>query len=267
MKKLIALDLDGTTLNRHGQLSPFTKATLQAAQAAGHLVVIATGRPDYLSTALYAELGLTSPMINFNGALIHRPNQAWAEEKQVTLTTQTALALRAFKQDFDIRLMVAEGKGFLVPDGAYTDVPFLPDRPKPEVLLDEAGLIQAPISVTLFIEEAARPALEVAIKRRHPTVVAKVWSAWQGPHAALEITGAHTGKGQAVAYVAERYGFAREDVLAFGDDLNDLDMLTYAGVGVAMHNAKKEAKAVADVITQRTHDQDGVAHYLHQYVL
>ena len=68
---LIALDLDGTTLNADGQLSAGTIAVLREAQAAGHLVVITTGRPDSISEHFYDDLQLHGPMINFNGALIH----------------------------------------------------------------------------------------------------------------------------------------------------------------------------------------------------
>ncbi len=79
---LIALDLDGTTLNTEGQLSAGTIAVLRAAQAAGHLVVITTGRPDAISEQFYDTLHLQGPMINFNGALIHVPHQHWQYEKK-----------------------------------------------------------------------------------------------------------------------------------------------------------------------------------------
>lgn len=113
-QKLIALDLDGTTLNQAGTLSVQTIATLKAAQAAGHLVVIATGRPDSISEHFYDELGLTSPMINFNGALIHKPHQHWNGERQTALTTQTALALKSLKTQFDIELWWQKAKKIVV---------------------------------------------------------------------------------------------------------------------------------------------------------
>lgn len=79
-RKLIALDLDGTTLNEASQISERTRQVLQAADAAGHIVTIATGRPNAVSVQYYDALGLSTPMINFNGALVHIPHQHWAGE-------------------------------------------------------------------------------------------------------------------------------------------------------------------------------------------
>ena len=74
-QKLITLDLDGTTLNNHSQLSPLTIKTLQKATRAGHLVSIVTGRPYRMARDIYDQLQLTTPMANFNGALTHIPQQ------------------------------------------------------------------------------------------------------------------------------------------------------------------------------------------------
>ncbi|EPC55469.1 Putative phosphatase YitU [Lacticaseibacillus paracasei subsp. paracasei Lpp123] len=95
---LIALDLDGTTLNADGQLSAGTIAVLREAQAAGHLVVITTGRPDSISEHFYDDLQLHGPMINFNGALIHIPHQHWRYEQEVTIPIPVALSLRQLKR-------------------------------------------------------------------------------------------------------------------------------------------------------------------------
>lgn len=265
-QKLIALDLDGTTLNQAGALSPQTIATLKAAQAAGHLVVITTGRPDAISENFYDELALNGPMINFNGALIHKPHQHWAHERQVALTTQTALALKALKRQFDIELMVAEGKQLLLADHGYVDMPFLPDLPAPQHLFDVNGLQQAPISVTMFIREHTLAALQRAVHQHFPKLTPKTWGAWSGEHTALEVTAGHTSKSQAVAYVAKLYGIAQPDVIAFGDDLNDLDLIAYAGVGVAMKNARPEILQVADAVTAYDNEGAGMADYLADYL-
>lgn len=265
-QKLIALDLDGTTLNQAGQLSDQTVATLHAAQAAGHLVVIATGRPDSISEQFYDQLQLSGPMVNFNGALIHKPHQQWPGERQTALTPQAALALQSLKQSFDIELMVAEGKQLLLADHGYVDMPFLPDLPNPKVFFDAQGLAQAPISVTMFIHEHTLPALQQAIHHQFPELTPKTWGAWSGEHTALEVTAGHTSKSQAIAYVAGQYGIARQDVVAFGDDLNDLDMLDYAGVGVAMKNARPEILAAADAVTAFDNEGSGMADYLADYL-
>lgn len=70
---LIVLDLDGTLLTDNHTISPKTKQTLMKAKEAGHLIMIATGRPFRASNIYYQELGLTTPIVNFNGAYIHHP--------------------------------------------------------------------------------------------------------------------------------------------------------------------------------------------------
>ena len=72
-KKLIVTDLDGTALQNWETLDPKTKNALMAAKEEGHIVVIATGRPARASLHFYKELGLDTPIINFNGAYIHHP--------------------------------------------------------------------------------------------------------------------------------------------------------------------------------------------------
>jgi len=75
---LIVLDLDGTLLTDQKVISPKTKLTLNKALEAGHEVMIATGRPYRSSEPYYKELGLTTPIVNFNGAFVHHPaNHHW----------------------------------------------------------------------------------------------------------------------------------------------------------------------------------------------
>jgi Cof subfamily protein (haloacid dehalogenase superfamily) len=82
----------------------------------------------------------------------------------------------------------------------------------------------------------------------------------------LELTEITVNKGAALASLAELYGVAREEIMAIGDSFNDIEMIEYAGLGVAMGNARPEVLAIADVITG-TNQEDGVAQVLERYVL
>ena len=263
---LIALDLDGTTLNTEGQLSAGTIAVLRAAQAAGHLVVITTGRPDAISEQFYDTLHLQGPMINFNGALIHVPHQHWQYEKEVTIPISVALSLRQLSQRFTFKVMVAEGKRLLVADRPYANIPFLPDRLHPDALLDEHGLRQAPISVTMFMEAKTFEPVSQQVAALYPHLAAKTWGAWSGDYTALEVTSRNTSKSRALAYVAQRYGIDQAHIIAFGDEMNDLDMLQFAGHGVAMKNARPAILEAADAQTPSDNDHDGMADYLADYL-
>jgi len=72
-KHLIALDLDGTLLTDDKTISPASRATIERLMAEGHIVVIATGRPNRMSILYYNELKLQTPLINSNGAVLHNP--------------------------------------------------------------------------------------------------------------------------------------------------------------------------------------------------
>lgn len=89
-KHLIALDLDGTLLTDKKEISPRTKQAVLSAIEAGHIVVIATGRPHRASIDFYQELGLDTPMVNFNGALIHHPRDSKWDVLHNPLPLETA---------------------------------------------------------------------------------------------------------------------------------------------------------------------------------
>ena len=82
---MIAIDLDGTLLKSDGTLSDYTVAIIKKIQEQGHLVIITTGRPYRMALEFYKILGLKTPMINFNGSLIHIPEKKWAGEHKVRI--------------------------------------------------------------------------------------------------------------------------------------------------------------------------------------
>lgn len=84
-KKIIAIDLDGTLLRYDSTISNYTKEVISKVQAKGHQVVISTGRPYRMALDYYLQLNLKTPMITFNGALTHMPEQKWEYEHNVTL--------------------------------------------------------------------------------------------------------------------------------------------------------------------------------------
>ncbi|ABF36555.1 Hydrolase [Streptococcus pyogenes MGAS2096] len=83
-KKLIAIDLDGTLLHHDNTISTYTQKTIKAVQDKGHHVIISTGRPYRMALDYYLQLNLKTPIITFNGALTHMPEQKWAYEHNVT---------------------------------------------------------------------------------------------------------------------------------------------------------------------------------------
>ena len=107
-KKIIAVDLDGTLLNSDSQISDFTKETIKKVAEKGHQVIITTGRPYRMSKDFYRELGLDTPMINFNGSLTHLPDQVWNFEKCLTVDKKYLLDMVQRSEDIQADFIAGE---------------------------------------------------------------------------------------------------------------------------------------------------------------
>src|SRR5699024_5003321 len=115
-RHLIALDLDGTLLTNEKKISSHTKNVILKAKEQGHVVVIATGRPHRSSILYYRQLGLKTPMVNFNGALIHHPQDKKWEGSHNPLEQKTALNIVDACYDLSVNNLMAE-----VQDNVFLD--------------------------------------------------------------------------------------------------------------------------------------------------
>ncbi|WP_173021174.1 Cof-type HAD-IIB family hydrolase [Secundilactobacillus folii] len=260
-RKLIALDLDGTTLNSHAELSPKTITTIRAAIKAGHIVSIVTGRPNRLSQTYYDRLGLTSPMINFNGSLGHVPHRHWAREYQYTFDREIVLDVLNHQHDFQIQMVAAEGKHlFLAHQTAPTQVGFFPAVLTADEQLTASSLNQDPTSMTIAVARSSQKKLQNYIEQSFGSAVDV--APWGGPNSVLEVGAKGVQKAVGLKRLASFYHVERQNVIAFGDEHNDNEMIAYAGQGVAMQNATVHLKAIADDVTRLDNDHDGLADYL-----
>lgn len=262
-RKLIALDLDGTTLNAASKLNPPTIQTMQRLQAAGHIVSIITGRSYQGSSSIYDELQLTSPMINFNGSLGHLPHQSWASEYQFTINKAIVLALVKYREQLGINEIIAENKNSTMTAGQdLVAGQFFPEIVNSPRLTPET-LTRNPNSLVLLVQLDRRGAVVDWINDHFGDLVDV--GVWGGPNAILEVTSKGVHKAKGVAYLADHFQIKRQNIIAFGDEHNDLEMLQYAGLGVAMVNGTSAIKAAADDVTAYDNDQNGVARYLNDY--
>lgn len=259
---LIAIDLDGTTLNNQSQLSSLTIRTLRQLSEQGHLVSIVTGRPYRTSIDIYHQIGIQSPMVNFNGAYCHFPNRPdWLPTYHKELDREIALDLFAAHEDLGVDLICAEGI-----DKLYTSSMKLPESPyypmndAEYVKLSRQTLIQNPIALTLFTSEAAQAGIQDKILAKYGDAVSV--RTWGGEYPVLEVVQDGIHKATGVQAIADFYHIPRECIYSFGDEDNDMEMIAYAGHGVAMKNAIDSIKAVADYETTYSNDDDGLAHFL-----
>lgn len=244
--RLAAIDIDDTLVGPDKQVSPENRAAVNRLQAAGCRVVLASGR-EHHSMAIYQQrLGLDDFVVANQGALVVHPasgRQLW--RRPVAPELATRLLHRGRAEGFDV--LLATDEGFVAsPTSPWVTQDFAAKDGTLRVNARdlEAEVMRGPLKVLWFGDTPAVHALS------------RVMSAELGATAEVVITTAHllefnapdATKATGVAAVARHYGIAQSDVLAFGDSHNDVPLLRWAGLGVAMSHGLPEAHAVADMV-------------------
>jgi len=258
LKKLIALDLDGTLLTREKTISPRTKAMLREAIALGHHVVIATGRPAHASMPYYDELELNTPMVNYNGALTHHAKDPNWGQHHFPLERNDALAILEACERIGAENMVAEIKDDYYMKSHDADFIRTICAGRAPLAVGEMSqlLTENPTALLIKPNDAVVHDLRAHLQQHHAHMIEQ--RLWGAPWHVIEIVRSGVTKATGLQVIAEHYGVRQEDVIAFGDEDNDLEMIQYAGHGVAMGNANQILKDVANHITA-TNDEDGIA--------
>lgn len=265
LKKLIAIDLDGTTLNAQSIITPKTINVLKRATAAGHFVTIATGRPYRMSEHFYHELNLTTPMVNFNGALVHLPGKHWAGEMESHIKRDIVFEILEQKKKLNLDFVAVENRdSFYIDSLNFFDAKFFASKATNNNLLTSTNLVNDPNSILIRTQSGTAAAISASLMKQFGNDVDV--RTWGGPQPILEIVAKGIQKATGVAHIADYLQVNQKDVMAFGDEHNDVEMLEYAGLGVAMKNGSTEAKAVANDQTDLTNDEDGLADYLEKHL-
>lgn len=261
-KKLIAIDLDGTTLNQDSMITSKTKETLKKAINAGHHVSIATGRPFRMSHQFYQQLELTTPMVNFNGALVHIPNQHWDGERETLINREIAFEILSQKKQLNLDFIAAENRDTFFIDSFdfFDEKIFASSRPGEKNLLSPKNLTTNPTSLLVRTDKRFAGAVSAELTRQFGSYVDV--RTWGGPTAILEIVSKGIQKAKGVQEIANYLSIDQKDVIAFGDEHNDLELLDYAGWGVAMTNGTDQLKGIANDVTTLSNQEDGLAVYL-----
>ncbi|WP_336644538.1 Cof-type HAD-IIB family hydrolase [Microbacterium sp. USHLN186] len=258
--RLIATDLDGTLLDASGRVSARTRAALDAARDAGIATIPVTARQPIGLRPIAAEAGFDDWALCGNGAYgVHLTTgeHLFAEEIPARVQRELAEALLASIPDLVFASVRDAGEGFVAQHG-YASLAQLSDHKRhPESMggVPLADVLGAP-SLKLVIRHASVPIEEIfaALQRLGLTGFEATLSG--APF--VEVMAQGVTKATGLAQVCTRLGVERSEVLAFGDALNDLEMLQWAGRGVAMGNAIDVVRATADEVAASNAD-DGVA--------
>ena len=270
--RCIALDLDRSTLNAQGKLSPGNREALLCAMEQGVHIVIASGRsfhslpPDV--TALpgieYAITGNGSAVYRLSdGALLHRFLMTPASiEAVLQKTASERLSYEAF----------VDGHGYAQQD--YIEDPVAFGATEAAVPYIQSNRLPVD-DIKAFIREHIHELTSLDLVLYSEEQCRRLWQQLQAAIPELYITSSVTrllelshkdgGKHAGLRFLAERLGLQPQELAAFGDGDNDADMLRYVGCGIAVENATPACKAAADHVTLH-HDQDGVAYGIHRFL-
>ncbi len=266
---LIATDVDGTLLDDDEKISSRTRAAARAVVDAGAQFVLATGRPPRWVRPIVDQLGFTPMAVCANGAVIYDPST----DRIVSVRTLSADALGDLAE---IATRVIPGAGLAVErvgrsahDAAtpqfvsspgYEHAWLNPDNT--EVSIED--LLSAPAVKLLIRKAGARSADMAAELAKHVGIEGDI--TYSTNNGLLEIVPLGVSKATGIEELARPRGILAAEVVAFGDMPNDVPMLGWAGLGVAMGNAHPDAVAAADEVTT-TNVEDGVARVLERWWL
>lgn len=263
--RLIACDMDGTLLGPDGAVSGRTAAALRSARAHGAHVVLATGRPLRTSVPIASELGIGDTVVAYNGAaMLWRGEFKLVRELGAPAAADALTRLRAFAPDASLALETAAG-WFLEP-AAGVDAA-LPTGKLAHLYRGGPPLAVGPLEGFFG---GALIKLNVVHEELHPSRLAAELAGldlvgmWSLPFL-LEVHDAEVDKSVALAWLCDELGVAPGEVAAFGDQQNDSGMLAWAGVGVAMGNAEREALEAADVLGP-PNSEDGLAQVVESWL-
>lgn len=264
---LIALDLDGTLLSDDKVINEKNKQVIATAMEAGHIVVIATGRPHRASIQYYKELGLVTPMVNFNGALIHHPTDKKWDVLHNPMPKRTALAIIETCYNVDVYNVLAEVKDNVYLDKfdqKIIDIFHQTEHDAPFTIGSlKSKLTEDPTSLLIHPKEDHIDTLRNHLDDFHAEVIEH--RKWGAPWNIIEIVKKGINKAVGLQKIAHYYQIPQDRIIAFGDEDNDFEMIDYAGVGVAMGNAIDPLKSLANHITA-TNELDGIGVFLEEYL-
>ena len=270
--RLLAIDIDGTLLDSKGRLPDAHRDVLVAAAAKGIEVALVTGRSFHFSQSIVALLPIPVTLINNNGALVK--DASGATLMRHLLPRDTAHAVLRGTPEFEdsVALMFDRPPGSVDRQVVYERMDWShPNRrgyfEKNSAFIGETAtlagaLTEDPIQVMFNGGFAAMRALAARLKAL-PIVDRYSVSLTEYEHrdfSLVDVNGAGCSKGATLARWAQTRGFARDAVLAAGDNLNDVEMLDYAGTAVLMGNASDDVRRrVPRARLTTSNDEGGLA--------
>lgn len=268
--KCIALDLDRTTLNANGTLSQGNREAIEYAIQKGVHIVVASGRAFHTLPKDVVEIEGIEYAITSNGtAIYHIPTGECLHQYKLSRDSIEEI-IRLSKNEKVTYETFIDGKAYA--DSTYIDHPEIFGANKQAIAyIKETRHMVKNIEQFMNDHIEEMDCMDIITKDNElkRSLMEQLRNNVEGIYVTssieqlIEISNAQAGKHSGVKFIMELLGLEREEIAAFGDGDNDIDMLKYVGTGIAVENASNQCKSAADVVTKH-HDEDGVAYGIYE---
>lgn len=264
-KKMAVFDLDGTLLNNHRVISSKNYKALTALHEAGFEVVLASGRPEILMRVYFLGIPFIRYVISSNGGIVrdvkedkvihHEPISSDSVQAIIRICDDRGAECDLYSHGGMSKLPTDELDRQLTDEMVFDFKTFI---------LKDRGMSQYPCE-KIFVHEEDREKLEL-LRREIAEKVPDVEITQSSFHA-LDLMAKGVNKGNAVKWLAKYLKIEQQDIAAFGDHLNDKEMLEYAGTSIVCSNAVDEVKNIASHVIGETNHESGISVGVMQYLL
>ena len=272
--KMVCIDMDGTLLTKRKKVSEESRETIKKVHDKGVEIVVTTGR-IYNNAEYYSNfLGVKSPVIAANGAIVKsKIDSKIIYENPISIDECMKLIDLLYEMKFLFHFYTTDG---IFCNNSFTEIStklYMTKQVGYESLKINYHVIRSKEKWIKFFKENKNKITKCIVFSAFPEKIIKCKENLKkiegivyfgAGKRSIEINNRGVSKGNAVKALAEKYGIKREEIICIGDNENDLSMIEYAGLGVAMGNAIDSVKEIADYVTS-SNDDNGVAKALKKF--
>jgi hypothetical protein len=271
--KLFVADMDGTLLNDHKELSDKDIQTIKKLQDFGIKFAVATGRHDSMIKSYLKHLDLHVPVISCNGAVVREPfsdqvflSKALPKEQSIDVID----ICKESNADFHIyghesifgeslshKMLYYHNLNKTLPSDEQTKLVVVPDCK--DIVINEPE----PLYKFLIISDESQDLLDIIEQLSEIDGL----TVTQSMPMLCDVMKTGITKAYALQRLSQSLGIKREEIAAIGDQYNDIDLIEYAGLGIAVANAEDALKEKADIVTIANNNEDAVSEAIESYLL
>ncbi len=265
MIKLIAIDLDGTSLQNEFTLHPYNKKIIKKYQKLGYKFLIATGRPYRSSKKFYDELELDTPIINYNGSYIHDVKKSDFIDKIITVSRLDVIQIEKDLENYICNIMCEyEDDVYIHKDDQWINDFFWKDDVPVHFGLMKDNLNIDPCTFIIEIKDSLDATKVLEYMNKYPQYTCRFWGGKYDRFA--EILPLGVDKVFGIKYVIDYLNIKEDEVLVIGDAGNDIGMMKEFKESCAMINGEDEVKKKAKYITRLSNFEGGVGYFIDEYL-